>query len=47
MPKPRKNETREEFMKRCIPQLIGEGKPKDQAVAVCSSLWESKPKKSS
>lgn len=31
-------------MKRCIPILIDEGKPQDQAVAVCSSLWENRKK---
>lgn len=44
MPKPRKNESREHFMQRCVPMLIDEGKPQDQAVAVCSSIWENRRK---
>jgi len=31
-------------MKRCIPQLIDEGKDQDQAAAICYSLWEDKGK---
>jgi len=27
-------------MKRCIPVRIEEGDEQDQAVAVCSSMWE-------
>jgi hypothetical protein len=42
MPKPRKKETKEEFVARCIPVIIEEGKPKDQAVAICYSIWEKK-----
>lgn len=43
-PKPQEGESREEFMQRCIPILIDEGKEKDQAVAVCSSLWDNRDK---
>jgi hypothetical protein len=43
MPEPRKDETRVEFLKRCIPQVIEEGtapkEPIEQAVAICSSMW--------
>lgn len=42
MPKPTKNEAKEDFLKRCIPMLIEEGKPQDQAVAICNSMWENK-----
>lgn len=42
MPKPRKNESKDDFMKRCVPQVMEEGKPQDQAVAICSSMWENK-----
>lgn len=34
------NESRSEWMERCIPVLIDEGKDDDQAVAICSSMWE-------
>lgn len=44
MPTPRSNETRNQFMERCIPILINEGNEQDQAVAVCSSLWDSRNK---
>jgi hypothetical protein len=27
-------------MKRCVPVLIEEGREQDQAVAICSSMWE-------
>jgi hypothetical protein len=40
MPIPRPSEeTREDWMSRCIPVLIGEGKDKAQAIAICSSMW--------
>ena len=39
-PKPKEDESKDDFMGRCVPMLIDEGKEKDQAVAVCSSLWE-------
>lgn len=42
MPKPRKGETQDKFIKRCIPQIINEGKPSKQAVAICHSLWVNK-----
>ena len=40
--KPRKGETEREFISRCIPLLIDEGKPQDQSVAICYSLWDEK-----
>lgn len=40
MPKPNPSEeTRAEWMKRCIPALINEGREQDQAVAICSDMW--------
>lgn len=44
MPKPKPNESEQEFMSRCIPMVEGEGKPHDQAVAQCISLWENRRK---
>jgi HK97 family phage prohead protease len=41
-PKPQEGESREDFMSRCIPILINEGKDKDQAVAICSSIFDNK-----
>lgn len=40
MPKIRKGESTKNFVKRCIPQLIMEGKPQRQAVAICYSMSE-------
>lgn len=42
MPKPKKGETRKDFMMRCIPEVIKEGKSKEQSIAICSSLYERK-----
>ena len=46
MPTPRDDETRSEFMERCIPQVIHDGTAdsNSQAVAICSSLWENRDK---
>jgi HK97 family phage major capsid protein/HK97 family phage prohead protease len=41
MPTPHPDtETRDEFISRCVPMLIEEGSEQDQAVAICSSMWE-------
>jgi len=42
VPTPSDGETRQEWMARCIPVLIDEGRTQDQAVAVCSSMWDNK-----
>ena len=42
MPKPKAGETRKDFMMRCIPEVIKEGKKRDQAIAICSSCYEKK-----
>ena len=48
MPKPGKNEKKSDFIKRCIPIVISEGKKQDQATAICYSIWKrSKEKKNS
>lgn len=39
---PNQGETKEDFMPRCISYVINEGKENEQAVAICSSLWEQK-----
>jgi hypothetical protein len=38
--KPRGGESQDEFIGRCIPVLRNEGKPEDQAIAICYSYWE-------
>ena len=42
MPTPRKDETEDEFVERCIPIVIEEGTAEDgdQASAICHSMWE-------
>ena len=45
MPTPRKGEKEKDFIARCVPILIEEGKPSDQAVAQCHSIWDSSKKK--
>jgi gluconate kinase len=42
MPTPNDDETRPEWMARCIPVLINEGRSQAQAVAICSSMWDDK-----
>lgn len=45
MPKPKKRESESDFVGRCIPILIGEGKSKEQAVAICYSMFRKRKKK--
>lgn len=42
MPKPKPNETKKEFISRCVPYVLKEGTAKDnkQAVAICNSIWK-------
>lgn len=37
---PNPNESEDEFISRCVPMLINEGKDNEQAVAICYSYWE-------
>ena len=39
MPSVNEGESQADFVKRCVPILIGEGRPQDQAVAVCYSMY--------
>lgn len=39
MPKPRPQESEDDFMARCVPQLIHEGHERPQAIAECLSLY--------
>jgi hypothetical protein len=49
MPKPKKNESKQDFLKRCTSELIDqEGREKDQAFAMCNAFWDdSKSQRSS
>jgi len=40
MPDPRQGESREDFLDRCIPEVVAEGRDPDQAVAMCISYYE-------
>ena len=44
MPTPKKNETKNDFIKRCIviTQRDGAAKNTKQAIAICNSLWDKK-----
>lgn len=44
MPTPRKGERRKDFVARCIPQVIREGKPANVAVAQCNSVFSNRNK---
>lgn len=37
---PKSGESQSDYMSRCVPTLIDEGKPQDQAVAICISTYE-------
>ena len=37
---PSKGEHKTDFLPRCIKYVIDEGKPSEQAVAICNSLWD-------
>lgn len=37
---PSKGERKDKFLPRCISYVINEGKPSEQAVAICNSIWE-------
>jgi len=44
MPVPNKGETEKQFINRCIPIVVSEGKELKQAVAVCYKIWEDNKK---
>lgn len=33
------NESQQTFIGRCMEQLVGEGKPRNQAYAICTQQW--------
>lgn len=39
MPTPRKGESKDKFVSRCIRQVRKEGKKQEQAVAQCLNTW--------
>lgn len=40
MPTVKQDESRDDFIERCIPVIIDEGKGPDQAIAICNSIWK-------
>lgn len=44
IPSVKPGESQKEFISRCIPFVIKEGNPKDQAVAICYSIWRRRNK---
>jgi hypothetical protein len=49
MPDPKNYDSKDEFVKACVPIVIKEGTAKDgaQATAICNSMWENKDTKES
>lgn len=39
MPKPEIGETEKDYLKRCIPELIKEGRARNQSIAICYSMY--------
>ena len=44
MPDPSNYESEDEWMAACVPAVIDEGKPRDQAVAQCLNMWRERDK---
>ena len=42
VPKPRRGETEEQFISRCVPVEIGAGKELDVAQGICYSMWQNR-----
>lgn len=42
MPQPKSGEDQADYLGRCIPALIREGRERDQAIAICYSNWDRK-----
>lgn len=40
MPTPRNNESKQDYLKRCMVQVMGEGKDNKQAYAMCNAYWD-------
>lgn len=46
MPTPNPGESRDDFVSRCIPIVVEEGTPQDQAEAICFSMYEDRKSES-
>lgn len=40
MPKPTKGEKKQHYISRCIPEVIGEGKPPKEAAGKCYGMFD-------
>lgn len=40
MPYPHKGESKKDYIARCIPYVMNEGTPKDQAIGKCYGMWK-------
>lgn len=47
MPKPKKKEGKQDFLKRCTNDLTTEGKPAKEAYAACNGIWDQERKQRS
>ena len=45
MPKPSKGESKKDYVSRCIPIVIGEGKPPKEAAGKCYGMYDYYKKK--
>ncbi len=45
IPKPKKSESKDDYVSRCIAFLVGEGKDQEQASAIAYQQWEDRHKK--
>ena len=47
MPKPKKGESKKKYVARCIPEVIGEGKPPKEAAGKCYGMYDFYKRKNS
>ena len=40
MPQPEPGESKNDYLKRCIPELIHEGRQQNQAIAICYAMYD-------
>ena len=46
MPEPKAGESQNDFIARCVPAVMDEGKTQDQALGKCYGIWRQSKKKS-
>lgn len=45
MPKKRPGESQDDFMERCVPEVMNEGRARAQAVAICLDMYQESDEK--